>query len=496
MMYMFRHPLFHALKWSAAGELASRLIQPLVFLILARLLTPEDFGVTAAATMVISFSQVFWEAGMGKALIQRQRDIPEAANVAFWVNVALGIGVASLIFLVAEPVAQHVFNDPRVTLVLQVMVLHVLLGAVVATHTALLQKEFRFKRLFWVRLLTVALPAFASIPMALYGWSYWALVAGTLLGQAVQTLILWRVNDWRPTWVFDRKVAREMAGFGLWVGLSGLLGWFYVWADALIVGMYLGAHELGLYRTGNQFVMMLFGVIFAPLLPVLYSHLSEIQADGERLRLTYERIVKASILVAIPIAFAVFAASTPIAKLVFGDAWTGIGLVIGVMALTHGTSWIIGANGEVYRAIGKPVYETIVMSVCFPVYLMAYVFSIHRGFDAFVWTRLALAVAAAMLHLAMARRVLDLAMAPVFRFLFMMAIASSIAFPIGLVVPLHVEGVLIQVIVIVSLSMSAIAILLYLLGVGRIFRPLLADSFRGSSVRSPCAKTFCRTGIR
>ncbi|NCC30467.1 MAG: lipopolysaccharide biosynthesis protein [Chloroflexia bacterium] len=481
-MSLFQHHLFQSLKWSAAGELASRLIQPLVFLILARILTPEDFGVMAAATMVISFSQIFWEAGMGKALIQRQRDIPEAANVAFWVNAVLGICIGCLIFLIAEPVARHVFNDFRVTLVLQIMVVHVLLAAVAAVHTAMLQKEFQFKRLFWVRLLTVTLPAFAAIPMALHDWSYWSLVVGALVGQAVQTVVLWGVHDWRPAWAFDRKVFQQMVGFGLWVGLSGLLGWFYIWADAFIVGMHLGAHELGLYRTGNQFVLMLFGVIFAPLLPVLYSHLSDIQSDRERLRVTYERVVKASILVALPIAFIVFAASGPLSKLVFGDAWVGIGLVISVMALTHGTSWIIGANGEVYRAIGKPAYETIVMGISLPVYLLAYVLSIHHGFEAFVWTRLALAVVATFFHLALARQILDLPIRSVFRFLIMMAIVSCIALPIGIVVPLHVEGATMQTLLILILSILAISLLFYLLGLVRFLQPLLICRTRGVAV--------------
>ena len=244
----------------------------------------------------------------------------------------------------------------------------------------------------------------------------------------------------------------------------------------------LGAHALGLYRTGNQFIIMLFGIIFAPLLPVLYSHFAEIQADRERLRVTYERVVKASILVAMPIAFIVFAASTSIGKLVFGDAWAGIGVVIGVMALMHGISWTVGTNGEVYRAIGKPAFEAIVTAASLPVYLLAYFWSIHHGFDAFVWTRLVLAVAATMLHLILARQLLDLAIAPLLRFLIMMAIASSVALPIGFVVPLHVEGVLMQSLVIAFLSIAAIGILLYLLGVGRMIRPVLANSTRGGSV--------------
>jgi len=83
-----------ALKWSFLGEIASKAITPVVFVVLARLLTPEDFGVVVAATIVISFSQIFWEAGMGKTLIQFQGHPIAAANVAFWINIALGVLIA------------------------------------------------------------------------------------------------------------------------------------------------------------------------------------------------------------------------------------------------------------------------------------------------------------------------------------------------------------------------------------------------------------------
>ena len=106
--------LTHALKWSFLSEIASKAVQPLVFVELARLLTPEDYGVVAAATMVISFSQIFLEAGMSKALIQYQGVRFAAANAAFWINIALGILVAGVLVAISSLVADHIFHDPRV----------------------------------------------------------------------------------------------------------------------------------------------------------------------------------------------------------------------------------------------------------------------------------------------------------------------------------------------------------------------------------------------
>ena len=151
---MSAHHLFHAFKWSAASEVASKIIQPIVFIVLARLLTPEDFGVLAAALMVVAFSQILWEAGMAKALIQRQLNVEEAANVTFWVNLALGLVVMTVVYYTSDLIAQTFFHDPRVTAVLKVMTLLIFLGAVSSVHTALLQKEMQFKRLFWVRLVS------------------------------------------------------------------------------------------------------------------------------------------------------------------------------------------------------------------------------------------------------------------------------------------------------------------------------------------------------
>jgi O-antigen/teichoic acid export membrane protein len=390
---------FHALKWSVAGELASRAIQPLVFVILARLLTPDDYGVVAAAAMIISFTQVFWEAGMSKAIIQRQGRINDAANVAFWINLFVGILIAAIIFIFSESIAATIFQDMRVTNVLRAMTLQILLGAIASVHTALLQKEMKFNKLFWVRISTVALPGLFSIPLALYGMSYWALVIGTLVGQLAQVIVLWKINLWRPHFKFNTELAKELGSFGFWVGISGLLSWFFVWVDSMFVGSYLGTHELGLYRSGGQFVTMIYGFMFSPLLPVLYSHFSGIQNDIEKLRSILLRIVRIVTFICIPLAFLLYSLADPVSAIVFGEKWKGIEFVLGVMALVQGYSWVVGANGEIYRAIGKPSYETVVNSISLVLYLIGYFLSIKHGFVIFVWTRLALAMGAALLHI-------------------------------------------------------------------------------------------------
>ena len=392
---------------------------------------PEDFGVMTAALMVIGFSQIFWEAGMGKALIQRQTDIQDAANAAFWINVGLGLMIAALLFLFAQSIGQIFFQDDRVTAVLQVMTLQVLFGALASVQTALLQKDMGFKKLFWVRFATVSLPGIASIPLAWHGWGYWALVAGTLAGQLAQVIMLWRMSHWRPSLTGNMRVTREMAKFGAWVGATGILTWFYAWADSLVVGHYLGTHDLGLFRTGGQLPAIFFALLFCPITPVLYSQLSRIGPSKEKIKQMAEIAIAVLTVVAIPVASILFVFSDHIEVLIFGDKWSGIGVVLGVMALMHGFSWIVGMNGEFYRALGRPSCEAFVTAGTLVVYLFVYLMVVRQGLNAFIWARMALAMGALIFHLVLLNKILDIDFVLVLRrILFVSLICAVIVFTV------------------------------------------------------------------
>jgi PST family polysaccharide transporter len=418
--------MLRAMKWSALSELAARAIQPLVFLAVARFVSPEDFGVVAAALMVLHFSQILWEAGMSKTLVQRRRDIDEAASTMLWINLTLGILIAGAIALLAGPIATTLFHDPRVAPVLRVLSLQVVLGALSSVHIALLQKNLAFRQLFWVRTATVGLPGLASIPLAWKGMGYWALVAGALVGQLAQVVVLWSVSSWRPTWAFRRATARDMVRFGAWVQIAGLLSWFYAWGDSLVVGMLLGSHELGLYRTGGQFALAGFAMLLGPISPVLYSFLCRMNGEQAALRRAAKRILETLTLVTIPMGVIMFSLASPLSAAIFGARWQGVDLVIRAMAIMHGFTWVVGMNGDVYRASGKPAYESVVTAATLPIYLVTYLITARHGLDTFVWARLALGLMALFAHLAVLHHLVRTPFLPVLARMAWVALAVGI----------------------------------------------------------------------
>ncbi len=399
-----------AFKWSVFGEIASRAIGPVVFLVLARLLVPSDFGVMAASMVVISFSQALSEAGLVKALIQCRDRVEESANAVFWLSLGFGLLVVVLLFLSA-PIIAGFFHDERIAPVVQVQSLQIFLSAFSSTHTALLQKELNFKSLFGVRLATTAAPGLASIPLAMHGMGYWALVFGSLLGQAAQSVVLWRCSRWRPHWGWDRSRVMELMAFGKWAMLSALLGWFYGWMDTIIIGHYLGPHDMGLYRTGNTFVTLIFGLIFSPLLPVLYSAFSRLQHDPNKVGRSLLLAVKGIAIVAFPVSTAIITMRGPIEELIFGGEWNGIGTVIALLALSQGLAWLVGSNGEAYRGVGKPHIETWAMVLSVAAYFIGYVVSACYGLLIFLLTRLALVFFGLLCQLIVSKVVFQLRLA-------------------------------------------------------------------------------------
>jgi len=388
-----------SVKWSTLSEIVSRTVPPLVFVVLAKLLTPEDYGVVGTAMIAISFCQMFWDAGLSKALVQTKDSPLDAAHVVFWTNLLLGLAIYAVLFAGAPWIADF-FHSPKSALVLRVLGLQVVLASLTSVQQALLVRDMGFQRLFWVKLITSFVPGVISIPLAIFGKGVWALVAGTLIGQTVNLVLMWELSSWRPRWQYDSVLARKLFGFGLWVVLESFGAWLMIWGDSVIVGRYLGVHDLGVYRTGVMMVMIVFGLALNPIVPILFPTFARLQDDVSSLRSVFHRVNRMVIAFALPIGTGSLLVGSEAAAFLFGDKWNGLGQVLSVLGFSSGLSWTVCLNTEVYRAMGISKMAALIMWLHLVIYLPAYWMSAHYGLQAFLFTRLGLVLVGAVIHVA------------------------------------------------------------------------------------------------
>lgn len=398
-----------SIKWSAFSEIAAKVLPPVTFLLTARLLTPSDFGVAAMSSMVLSFASIIWEAGLSKALIQNQNEekIGQMANVVFFTNLLLSIMVYFLVFVSSDLISQ-LFGDPRICDVLKVSGLMIFIGAFSSVQTALFQKEFAFKKLFYCRLIAAIVPGGTSVILAYHGFGYWALVWGSVVSSFLQTVMLWCLSQWRPSLRYDFDTAKELFHFSKWVMASAFLTWFYAWGDLFVIGFFFSTHEVGLYRTGNYLIVTIFSLFTTPLVPVMYSYFSKIQHDLNLVKSTLLYCSKIVISIIFPISVGLYLVRIPISNLIFGVNWNGIALVIGCLAITHGFTWVVGFNNEAYKAIGRPDVESKILFFCLLFYFVAYCLSAQINFEVFLAVRVFLAISSIIVHTYASRKILEI----------------------------------------------------------------------------------------
>jgi len=380
-----------SVKWAALGEIASRFIRPLVILILARILTPEDFGVVGVAMIAIGLAQIFQDFGLGKTLVQCETDVDKSANVIFWTNTTFAISLYLVIFICA-PLFSKFFHSSKVTAVLRLLCLQIVLSSFVSVHQALFQRQFQFRELFFIRVSSAIVPGIISIPLALAGYGVWALVFGTLVGAVARAILFWKISPWRPKLTFDFWRAKQLFKFSSWVTLETIILWMLCWGDSIVLGHFLGVKELGVYRVGVLFTTLVFGIFFNPLTPVVYSLFSRLQSNVEELKQLFLKITKLIAFTSLPIGVWLIFLGPSISSVVFGPEWKGIEVVIIILSIKQALTWIVGLNPEILRAIGRPdIYPKI--WICLSLfYIPTYILAAPYGLKFFCISRLAVSM--------------------------------------------------------------------------------------------------------
>ncbi|RYD75438.1 MAG: lipopolysaccharide biosynthesis protein, partial [Verrucomicrobiaceae bacterium] len=240
---------------TVASQVVSIGIQLTSTVVLARLLVPEDYGIMAMVMAVTSFVGLFRDMGLSSAAIQRKEITSAQQNNLFWLNVALGTILMILVSAMA-PLVVWFYDKPELKWVTVALSLGFLIGALGAQHSVALVRNLQFGRQAAVSIATAVTSLIVSVSLAYVGYSYWALVWGSLAGPLLGTILLFVLSPFHVGWFSKNAGTKAFLGFGATVTGSSIASYLYRSLDNILLGKFWGAQELGLYSRGYSLLML------------------------------------------------------------------------------------------------------------------------------------------------------------------------------------------------------------------------------------------------
>lgn len=309
-----------SISWTALSTLSRLGLQFAFSVILARLLSPADFGVMAIMMVVNAVALCSIDSGFGQALIQK-RDVTETEKSSVFL---LGLAVAlvmALALVAGAPLLARFFEMPILRPVAQVLSLNFVIVALGGVHAAMLLKTLQFKKLMKVNVGAALMASVLAVYLAATGWGVWSLVAYSLCTSTMTTAGLWFWSGWHPCLSFSLSSLRPLFRFGIFVLSAGLLETMFGRISTLLIGRFYSASQLGYYSraesTQHLFQHMFSGIVNQVAFPLF----SSVAADGPRLLAGYKKAVKLSFYLQIPAMVGLLVTAGPLVVTLFGNKW-------------------------------------------------------------------------------------------------------------------------------------------------------------------------------
>lgn len=323
-----------------AGAIFNNLSSTIIFVALARLLTPVQFGIVAFATIFVEFSRVLVVAGIPDALIQRKDWDDDVASSAFWMNIGLATILCVILGGIAGPISYFGY-DKTFALVLVVLSLALVIEALTTVHTAKLRRDFRYKAIASRNMAANVLGGIFGVALAALGWGVWALVLSRLLSASITSIILWRVSGWQPRFRFRWDHVRSLSGISAHLLGNQLIGQANAQVAGLIIGSAIGPAALAQFRVGTRVLNLMSQLVITPLQAAAMSAFSRLGEQGKSIAPAYVRVTRSCSLIACPLFMGAAAVAPDFIRVVFGPQWSDAGIIMAINAFVVGPSVIM-----------------------------------------------------------------------------------------------------------------------------------------------------------
>jgi PST family polysaccharide transporter len=376
-------------------------------LVLARILTPSDFGLVALAGVTIGLLALFSDLGLGGTLVVRKHLDDRVSGTIFTLMLATGV-VTAIVIAAAAPLAAAIFDEPDLTPILAVLGATVVLNAPTWFYSTILQRELEFWRRFRCQLAQSVTYALVAIGAAVAGAGVWALVAGQVAGTLVFALALIAASPYRVRPTFEREAARETIRDGSGFLAQSGLAFVELNADYMSVGGFLGSAQLGYYSMAFRVAELPYWAITEPVATVTFPGFARIHHRGESVTASFLSVLRLVALVACPAGALLSATAEPFTVTVFGSDWLPMIGVLAILGIWGTLNHIEASIGWLMNSVGRAGLNAGTSAATLPAFLAGVILAAALGdIEIVAWVLLAHVVVSLLIRAVFAARQLE-----------------------------------------------------------------------------------------
>jgi O-antigen/teichoic acid export membrane protein len=340
-----------ALGWSAIDMLIRHGLNFVVLIILARILSPSDFGLVAMLALFVAVAGLLIDSGFSQALIQKREISLIDESTVFFFTIIVGV-VAALVLCALAPWIANFYGQPVLKQMTYWMALNLLLNTFASIHTTLLTRELDFKTLAKTSIVSAVVSGGCAIFLAANGWGVWSLVGQILIATVSSVLLLWTLHPWRPAWVFHFASLRSFFRFGGFLLWTGVLNALYTNLYALLIGKLHSVQDVGYYSQAQRIQLLPVNILTNIVGRVAFPVFASVAEDKVRLKKGMSRALTSVMFINIPLMIAILVLGVPLIVTLFGVKWLPSAPILQVLAVV-GLMWPLHSlNINVLKAQG------------------------------------------------------------------------------------------------------------------------------------------------
>ncbi|WP_104494910.1 lipopolysaccharide biosynthesis protein [Acinetobacter indicus] len=334
-----------------SARIVTIIIQITSIIVLSRLLTPTDFGLIAMVTAITAFMGIFRDMGLSTAVIQKKNLVFDQINTLFWLNVAIGLGLTGLTAALSPYIADF-YSRPELQPVVVLLSTTFFIASLGAQHAALMQRDLNLKPKVIADVLGAIFTLVISITMAYYGYGFWSLAWGTVVGALVTTLLYFKGSSFVPKRPKIVKGIRDIINFGANVTLFELLNYFHRNLDNILIGRVWGPLVLGLYTRAYQLMMLPISSLREPINAIALPVLSRLQDQPELYKSYYKNIATLLAFLSMPLMAYLIVNAENIIHVALGKGWEEVVPIFILLGISGFIQAVASLRGLVLLSLG------------------------------------------------------------------------------------------------------------------------------------------------